>query len=303
MRRRRMKSFIKDFSIFLLFHVTMSCDFRTRGSKFPRSPSLFSTCALLSSTRSSNSSNNDDFDYYFQHQAKTTANAVVVVWREQSHKHPSHSSSIFTQHPKRVSEYETEASRARWKGKFPQLAGCSSNLVMEGAKYFSLFNAFSLCDAASYKRRARIGPALNVSSHKELKMHNFSFLRDTYSAKIVVFWWRGGLFIVDDNNKSINNNKEFGIANFHIHHDFMLSFLMHLHNDDVVECFTECPNLCIATIILSSAPRGNFMMCWNVLTHVNLARLFNVCLIVEGRLFMRKSNFDSQVLTNGNGNW
>jgi hypothetical protein len=47
---------------------------------------------------------------------------------------------------------------------FPQLAGCSSNLVMEGAKYFSLFNAFSLCDAASDKRRARNGPASNVSS-------------------------------------------------------------------------------------------------------------------------------------------
>lgn len=82
-----------------------------------------------------------------------------------------------------MSERSERRGGERCEGKFAQLAGCSSNLVMEGAKYFSLFNAFSLCDAASYTRRARIGPALNVSSHKELKMHNFSFLRDTRSEK------------------------------------------------------------------------------------------------------------------------
>lgn len=44
---------------------------------------------------------------------------------------------------------------------------------------------------------------------------------------------------------------------FHIHHDFMLSLLMHLHNDDVVECFTNEETVQIyasrATTLLSSA--------------------------------------------------
>lgn len=72
-------------------------------------------------------------------------------------------SALHTQHPSKWAWVRERVWR-KIERNFPPLADGSSNLVMEGAKYFSLFNAFSLCDAASDKRRARIGPASNVLS-------------------------------------------------------------------------------------------------------------------------------------------
>lgn len=85
---------------------------------------------------------------------------------------------------------------------------------------------FLLYDAASDERRARIKAVLNVLSAKELKMHNFSFLQDKMTSKIVFH----------SNNNQIRHANE-SRENFpHSSSEFMLSLLMHLHND-VVECF------------------------------------------------------------------
>lgn len=85
---------------------------------------------------------------------------------------------------------------------------------------------FLLYDAASDERRARMELVLNVLSAKELKMHNFSFLQDesdvenSFSVQQQIFSAREEVAKIFPHSSS----------------EFMLSLLMHLHND-VVECF------------------------------------------------------------------
>lgn len=85
---------------------------------------------------------------------------------------------------------------------------------------------FLLYDAASDERRARIELVLNVLSAKELKMHNCSFLQDKMTSRIVFPY----------NNNNFSAREEVAKIFPHSSSEFMLSLLMHLHND-VVECF------------------------------------------------------------------
>lgn len=136
------------------------------------------TCVLKYYNRSNNNSSNAFTRYIVVVSVTWTISRIFFLSQQQQQLHTikTHSSSIRSWSSsssivwrikacKWVREYEQQQKqREKWYGRenFPQIAECYSNLVMEGAKYFSLFNAFSLSDAASYKRRARIGPALNV---------------------------------------------------------------------------------------------------------------------------------------------